>query len=262
MTILPKRNKRRFEPRDDSTQHSVGTANQDLQALNCPVQLQLQVEQPRRTQSHNHTLSHSHTQSGHPPGHPGQQPGLSRYSQTNVYHNLLHRSDSTAVNASEASKWKRSPPLRCAKSDDHIPTKKSKRAHSKSKHSHHHKSKDNQNFEYLQQSAASYVGLRPQAATAVSVSTSKQTLIPPVPTMATLLSPKMPGGAQDTFGKGRKVAMSDSQVSSDEDCKSSPPSPGGCNSEDEHAPSLQQSQYSEEVCVSFFYYPINLIPSC
>lgn len=256
MTILPKRNKRRFEPRDDSAQHNVGTSNQDLQALNRPVQLQLQVEQPRRTQTHNHPLNHSHghSQPGHPPGHLSQQPGHSRYSQTNVYHNLLHRSDSAASSASEASKWKRSPPLRCSNAEDHIPAKKSKRAHSKSKHSHHHKSKDNQSFSHctLQQSTASYVGLRPQAAPAVTVSTSKQTLIPPVSTMATLLSPKMPGGAQDTFGKSRKAAMNDGHVSSDDDCKSSPPSPGGCNSEDEHAPSLQQSHYSEEVSIFYF----------
>lgn len=73
-------------------------------------------------------------------------------------------------------------------------------------------------------------------------------LIPPVTSVVSpQLSPKMPGGAQEKAGGTGRRSKSPEDRPNSEDEYQNAPSPGGCNSEDEHVPSQQTGQYSEDV---------------
>lgn len=265
MTILPKRNKRRFEQRDDNAQQigsTSGTTQIDVQTNTHPVQLQLQIDPPR-----SHSLAHSIPQPGHHGGHQSHQQSHSRYNQSNVYHNLIHRTDNShnkSAVSSENCKWRRSPPMRSCVSDDnhHVPCKKSKRLKAKHKHSSYdsHLNKDNLNATKPNVAgtppSTPYVAFLPAS---TSSSTSRQSLIPPQANVPSHHhSPKMPGGAQETSGKGRRPKSPDDHVNSEDEYQNTG-SPGGCNSEDEHLPSRNVAPHSEEVnviCLEAFLFKL------
>ena len=268
MTILPKRNKRRLETREDAAQQH--TQPGPTSALE--VQTSAGHHQASAAQIEN-TLTHSHNQSLsiNPQAYPyNSHAGLQAQRISSPYCGLVHghrgenRPQPGCIPAD--TKWRKSPPIRqsVAPSEEKYipPHKRLKRAKSKSKpkqsaaYDHHHKTSD----KHSNKVAKSNKLVTPSAATAASycaflpgsVSTSlqqgRQVLIPPVSNGAVpQLSPKMPGGAQEKAGgTGRRPKSPEDRPNSEDEYQNAP-SPGGCNSEDEHVASNQPDQYPEEV---------------
>lgn len=261
MTILPKRNKRRLETReqDPAQQHvQPGPASPlEVQTSGHHHQASAQIE---NTHTHNQCLS-INPQAYPYNSHAGHQAQRLSSSYCGLVHNHRNEIRPQTGCIPTDTKWRKSPPIRqVAPSEEKYvpPHKRLKRAKSKPKpaaYDNHHKNIDN----YPKASKSSKL-VNPSAGAASSycaflpgnvsstLQQARQVLIPPVSNGAVpQLSPKMPGGAQEKAkGTGRRPKSPEDRPNSEDEYQNAP-SPGGCNSEDEHVASSQPEQFPEEV---------------
>lgn len=262
MTILPQasvqRNKRRLDQREsDSAQQlaqSGSTSSSNVSPLESPTSHhshlgnQHQIDPPLGNRPHSHFGSHS--------GLIHQQQLQDNAYNSILYNHRQHENTRAQAALTVDTKWRRSPPMRPAADDKYVPPqKRGRRSKTKTKPYHpstEYAQQDNKNHHsssHCKQGKKTMSGCSTSSFLPNLTSTlqqSRQVLIPAAGLVTPLseLSPKMPGGAQQKAGTGRKSLSADEANSADEYQNS--PSPSGCNSEDEHVPS-QQAGHTEEV---------------
>ncbi|XP_067932570.1 OTU domain-containing protein 5-A-like [Watersipora subatra] len=249
MTILPKRNKRRLDQRDTEP-------GQGLTSQGNPGSL-LELDAQQQVALHSTASGHSQIDAVH-----SHFAGHSTIQQRSAYNSLLlnHLAENALGSRTHASlavdtKWKRSPPstrtpLTASVEDKYLPShKKIKRSRLKQKQSNYDyprlKVADNHHLTNLANPSKSGDNL---LSVANSVSGPYGALLSYAGSKASLaqLSPKMPGGAQHKSGTGQRSSTPESEHDGATEHLNAP-SPGGCNSEDEHVPSQEDGCYTEEL---------------
>jgi len=246
MTILPKRNKRRLDPRDSDSSHtSHHVHNSGIRESQSGSPGQLQLETPSSSHHHHGGHGHSALTQGHLPGH--------------IYQSLPHRLEGHRIpGPTEPKRSRRSPPLRGTTDDTHSRGhghslhKKSRRPkHGQGNHEHkrsHGETSTSSSSQKPLTISASYASGLPGSSSGLE---TLQTLIAPASiTPPEHLSPKcmkIPGGAQEGSGTVRNKPSPEGVESLPPDEETRAPSPGGCNSEDEYGPSDVHGEFTDEV---------------
>lgn len=287
MTILPKRNKRRLEQRDQEGGQPINQqCNPSTLLVDVPqgtrhssshssisTTTQLQIDSPRSLNI-SHPLSHAHCSGRASIQHPDRATAYNAM----IYSHLAEKNNNnTNTSLAVDTKW-RSPSVSRTTASSILeekyqpPHKKSKRVRTKAKlhvgsntydysvvqvkdssrhPSHNNKSKSGSNANLLSVASAvpcTYDSIRTFAPSAHQSSRQKLVASTTVSKTALLqMSPKMLGGAQQKSGTGQRSNSPESDGDSGTEGGGAH-SPGGCNSEDEHVPS-QQEGYTEEVCM-------------
>lgn len=254
MTILPKRNKRRLEQRDQESSQQQGASGSLLEV------------QTSHRSSHTHPAGPGSLQVdlNHPHSHLGGRTGL-HPQHANAYNTMIYshvKNDKNSYNTlgmrthghpalSVDTKWRRSPPTRTLGASDEKyahPHKKSKRSKTKQKHNPYDYPQLQDNHSPHSHSHSKSLSVSGKLLSMNTTQQSRQILIPPGSSAnisLVQLSPKMPGGAQQKSGSGQRSTSPESEAAGGGEYPSAS-SPGGCNSEDEHVPT-QQEDHTEEV---------------
>ena len=305
MTILPKRNKRRLDQREQDSgqslnpQSSSGTLLDVQQAAvrhNSHTAAGQKIDTAHGL-SITHPLNHGHSHYDFNGRGSIQQSHRAAYNA--VYYNHLEKNGHGSSSNNNSSrlhhhhgaalavdtKW-RSPPLARApiSSEDKYlpPVKKQKRPRAKQKQN-NSAVINNSGYDYSQHKLSDNPTRAPAHSNKVkssgdnllavagsvpgrydarlpfagAASQSRQMLRQSGTTVSAAslaqLSPKMPGGAQQKSGAGQRSKTPDSDCDSG-GAHENAPSPGGCNSEDEHVPTHQEGHYTEEVSFNMLIY--------